>query len=113
MCSPRPSPTAPQTITIADRNAELTRLSNDLTIQREHGSNVKAAVVDAQIKNVLKLPVDISSAIYARTGTPGQTVSPSASSYEVAPSVLQGTLAKRATSTLRIPTTPPATTQKK
>ncbi len=112
MCSPRPSPTPPQGINIADRNAEVTRLQKDIQITSSQGpmGKMMAATDEKALANLLKMPVDPASAVFARTGTTGQTVSPGATSVEIAPSVLQGTLAKRATSTLRIPVTPPTNT---
>lgn len=110
MCSPRPNPTPPPTMTIAERNAELNSLSLKIANADQAGNRIVSSVMTEQAKKIIAMPVDPASAVYARTGTPGQTVSPSATSLELAPSQLQGMLAKRATSTLRIPATTPATT---
>ncbi len=111
MCSPRPAPTPPQGINMTDRNAQVTKLQSDLSIRQKTGDVFGTALVNKQLTDLLKMSVDPASAVFARTGTAGQTVSPGATSVEIAPSVLQGTLAKRATSTLRIPVTPPTNTQ--
>ena len=112
MCSPRPSPTPPPTMTIAERNAQLNALTLRIASETASG-NMKAASIDTGMAHRLEAtPVDPASAIFAKVGPQAQqTVAPSADNLELAPEKLIGLLQKRATSTLRIPATLPKSTQ--
>lgn len=112
MCSPRPVPVPPPSQTINDRNAQQSQLTMKIAQEEAAGHQVYANLDKALLKKILAQPVDPNSLLFApKVGTAGQTVAPSADNLELAPEKLQGLLAKRATSTLRIPTTLPKTTR--
>lgn len=113
MCSPRPQPTPPPSMTISDRNSQLNALSVKIAQEESVGNTTAASMNRYLASKIAATAVDPASAQFApKVGNTGQqTVAPSADHIELAKEQLTGLLSKRATSTLRIPVTqaPPST----
>ncbi len=110
MCSPRPQPTPPPSISIAERDRQLNALTIKIADEEKTGNKFAARSDRLTAASIAAQPVDPNSVIFARGGQPAPPA-PFADHLELAPEKLQGLLAKRATSTLRIPATPPTSTQ--
>ncbi len=109
MCSPRPQPAPPPTLSISERNRQLNALTIQIANEDKLGQKYAASNDRRLAAQIAAQPVDPNSEIFARG--PQAPAAPFADHLELAPEKLQGLLAKRATSTLRIPATPPTSTQ--